>query len=259
LSTAFHPQTDGQMERQNQTLEHYLRCYINYRQDDWVEWLPQAEFAYNNAAQASTGRSPFYAMYAYNPSFTWDVDTEVPEGGAPAAHERATTIKAVRDELAQRLRAAGEYQTKYYNQRHKPRHFNVGDEVLLSSKNIRLARPSKKLDNRFLEPFKILEVVGKQAYRLELPQTYNRIHPVFHVSLLEPYQRHAGEEPSIPPPAILLPDGEEWEVEKILDECKHYKKTQYLVKWHGFPDHENSWEKESDLRNCKDLLEEFRN
>src|SRR5437667_418806 len=198
-------------------------------------------------------------MYAYNPSFTWDVDTEVPEGGAPAAHERATTIKAVRDELAQCLWAAGEYQTKYYNQRHKPRHFNVGDEVLLSSKNIRLARPSKKLDNHFLGPFKILEVVGKQAYCLELAQTYNRIHPVFHVSLLEPYQRHAGEEPSIPPPAILLPDGEEWEVEKILDECKHYKKTHYLVKWHGFPDHENSWEKESDLRNCKDLLEEFRN
>ena len=77
--------------------------------------------------------------------------------------------------------------------------------------------------------------------------------------LLEPYQQHAGEDPSIPLPAILLPDGEEWEVEKILDECKHYKKTQYLVKWRGFPDHENSWEKESDLRNCKDLLEEFRN
>src|SRR5437667_586246 len=51
LSTAFHPQTDGQMERQNQTLEHYLHCYINYRQDDWVEWLPQAEFACNNATQ----------------------------------------------------------------------------------------------------------------------------------------------------------------------------------------------------------------
>jgi len=49
LSTTFHPQTDGQTERQNQTLEHYLHCYINYRQDDWVEWLPQAEFAYNNA------------------------------------------------------------------------------------------------------------------------------------------------------------------------------------------------------------------
>ena len=119
---------------------------------------------------------------------------------------------------------------KYYNQRHKPRHFNVGNEVLLSSKNICLVWPSKKLDNYFLRPFKILDVVGKQAYYLELPQTYSQIHPVFHVSLLEPYQQHASEEPSIPPPAILLPDSEEWEVEKILDEHKHYKKMQYLVK-----------------------------
>ena len=63
----------------------------------------------------------------------------------------------------------------------------------------------------------------------------------------------------IPLLAILLPDSKEWKVEKILDKYKHYKKTQYLVKWHGFPDHKNSWEKESNLRNCKDLLEEFRN
>ena len=77
------------------------------------------------------GRSPFYAMYAYNPSFTWDVEAEVPEGGAPAAHERATTIKAVRDELVQHLQATGEYQMRYYNQRHKLRHFKVRDKIRL--------------------------------------------------------------------------------------------------------------------------------
>jgi len=70
LSTAFHLQTDGQTERQNQTLEQYLHCYINYRQDDWVDWLPQAEFTYNNTVHASTGVSPFFALYGYNPDFT---------------------------------------------------------------------------------------------------------------------------------------------------------------------------------------------
>src|SRR5439155_18121947 len=104
LSTAFHPQTDGQMERQNQTLEYYLHCYINYRQNDWVKWLLQAEFAYNNAMQALTRRSPFYTMYAYNPLFTWDGSIEVPEGRALAAHEQATIIKAIRDKLVQHLR-----------------------------------------------------------------------------------------------------------------------------------------------------------
>ena len=87
MSTAFHLQTDGQMERQNQILEYYLRYYINYRQDDWVEWLPQAEFVYNNTTQASTERSLFYAMYTYNPSFTWDSGTEVPESGALVAYK----------------------------------------------------------------------------------------------------------------------------------------------------------------------------
>src|SRR5438045_2439650 len=103
LSTAFHPQTDGQTERQNQTLEQYLRCYINYRQDDWVDWLPQAEFTYNNTVHALTGVSPFFALYGYNPDFTWDVEDAIPEGEAPAAHEHAVTIKAAREQLADRL------------------------------------------------------------------------------------------------------------------------------------------------------------
>ena len=108
-------------------------------------------------------------MYTYNSSFIWDGGTEVPEGGAPVAHKRATTIKAIRDKLVQHLQAASKYQIKYYNQRHKLKYFNVRNEILLSSKNICLVRPSKKLDNHFLGPFKILDVVGKQVYCLELP------------------------------------------------------------------------------------------
>jgi hypothetical protein len=68
LSTAYHPQTDGQTERQNQTLEQYLRAYVNYLQDDWVYWLPLAEFAYNNSVHASTGITLFYAEKGFHPS-----------------------------------------------------------------------------------------------------------------------------------------------------------------------------------------------
>ena len=94
MSTVFHTQTDGQMEQQNQMFEHYLRCYIGYRQDDWVEWLQQAEFAYNNTVHASMGIIPFYAMYGYHPEFTWDVEGDIPEGEALAIHHRVTEIKA---------------------------------------------------------------------------------------------------------------------------------------------------------------------
>ena len=62
-SIAFYPQTDGQTERQNQTLEQYLRSYVNYQQDDWVWWLPLAEFAYNNAPHATTDRNPFQEIF----------------------------------------------------------------------------------------------------------------------------------------------------------------------------------------------------
>src|SRR4051794_19521962 len=67
LSSAFHPQTDGQTERVNQVLEQYLRCTINYQQDDWTLYLPLAEFAYNNSIHASTQQTPFYANYGYHP------------------------------------------------------------------------------------------------------------------------------------------------------------------------------------------------
>src|SRR5579862_7939740 len=259
LSTAFHPQTDGQTERQNQTLEHYLRCYIGNRQDDWVEWLEQAEFAYNNSVHASTGRTPFYAMYGYHSEFTWDVADDIPEGEAPAARRRAAAINAEREKLKERLRQAVEYQAKWYNKSHTPKHYQVGDRVLLSSKNLRLSRPSKKLDFRFLGPFQITEALGKQAYRLDLPKTLGAIHPVFHVSLLEPYHRRDGEAPSAPPAPILLEDGgEEYEVEAILDTRLWRGKTQYLIQWVGYPDWETSWEDEGNLGNAAALLEEFK-
>ena len=140
-------------------------------------------------------------------------------------HEHAVTIKAEREQLAERLREASEYQAKYYNQRHAPQRYRVGDEVLLSSKNIHLSRLSKKLDNRFLGPFRIIEAIRKQVYQLDLPKAYSRIHPVFHISLLEPYRWRPGEEPSNPPAAELLLDEEEYEVEDILDVHQYRGKT----------------------------------
>ena len=68
MSTAFHPQTDGQTERLNQTLEQYLRCYIDQEQDNWVSLLPLAQFAYNSAENSTTKVSPFYVNYGYNPA-----------------------------------------------------------------------------------------------------------------------------------------------------------------------------------------------
>ena len=75
-STAFPPQTDGQTERINQTLEHYLRQYCNYAQNDWYEMLQLAEYSYNNSVTTATQMSPFYANYGFHPRTTWPVEME---------------------------------------------------------------------------------------------------------------------------------------------------------------------------------------
>src|SRR3954453_18286229 len=68
LSSTYHPQSDGQSERVNQVLEQYLRCFLNYQQDNWLELLPLAEFAYNNSAHSSTNLTPFFANYGFHPA-----------------------------------------------------------------------------------------------------------------------------------------------------------------------------------------------
>jgi transposase InsO family protein len=112
LSTAFHPQTDGQTERQNQSLEHYFRCYCNHLQDDWVQQAPLAEFAYNNSVHSTTGISPFFAIYGFYPNVPSSVRDDRLEGEVPAAREVAEKFESDGKELAERWRRAVEFQKK---------------------------------------------------------------------------------------------------------------------------------------------------
>jgi hypothetical protein len=140
LSTAYHPQTDGQTERKNETLEQYLRAYVNYQQDDWVTWLPLSEFAYNHSVHASTGVTPFYAERMVHPSIEEAVH-DVPADGSvpdvPDAKARAEQMVELRALLEKRWREATATQRKYADRRTKPREFAVGEMVWLSGKNIR--------------------------------------------------------------------------------------------------------------------------
>ena len=119
--------------------------------------------------------------------------------------------------------------------------FKIGDKVMLRTKNFTLARPCRKLAERQIGPLTIVDAWGKQAYKLDLPPRFRDIHPVFHVSLLEPWHSRPGEEDPRPDP-ILIQGENEWIVESILAMRKRHKKTQYLVKWQGYPDTETSWE-----------------
>jgi hypothetical protein len=249
LSTAFHPQTDGQTERQNQTLEHYLRSYANFEQDDWARWLPLAQFTYNNTKHSSTGVAPSEALMGFRGDMRVDVEAELPESYAPKAEEHAKRLEDVRRTLEGTLVKAVEAQKRYYDRKHEPMMFRIGDMVMLRAKNIRTIRPNRKLDHRQLGPFKIIDAWGKQAYKLSLPPQYKDIHPVFHVSLLEPY--HARDGQPTPPGPVLLEGEEAWLVESILAARTRRGKKQYLVRWEGYSPAEDSWEPEDNIKDVQ--------
>ena len=256
LSTAFHPQTDGQMERMNQTIEQYLRIYCNYQQDNWFSLLSLAEFAYNNSHHATINCLPFYANYGFNPKFHINISSTPPQN-VPAAKEYAERLVQHHDALTENVKRAQNSQAQCYDARHERKEFAVGDSVWLLSTNIRTERPSKKLDWKRLGPFTVTQCLGLQAYRLDLPHRM-KIHPVFHVSLLKPYKTSAIPNHMQPPPPPIVVENElEWEVEEVLDSKRRYRQLHYKVKWSGHPHSEDSWEPAGNLKNAPDLVKTF--
>ncbi len=255
LSSAFHPETDGQTERTNQTLEQYLRCTVNYQQDDWLDLLSQAEFAYNNTTHASTGISPFFANYGFHPRFSLEIPGDSVN---PSVEERAMRLGQVQQNLMAELKLTQEWQKKQADRRRKDHpNFKVGDKVWLLRKNIATTRPCAKLDYKRLGPFKIAKLVGLVACQLELPPQF-KIHNVFHVSLLEPYHDNPIPERHREPPVLVEIEGqEEFEVQEVLDSKKIHGKLLYLVFWRGYPPSEATWEPAGNLVHAQDLVNRF--
>jgi hypothetical protein len=236
MSTAFHPQTDGQTEILNRILENYLRAYTSLEQMNWAQLLPSAEFAYNNSKNTTTQTTPFMALYGYNPELRVDVEDNVIEGEIPAAKDRIQRLEELRKRLKEEYLKAQERQAKYYNQRHQEKLFKRGDLVKLSTRNLRLK--DKKLQPRWVGPFRITERIGSQAYRLALPQKYSRLHDVFPVQFLEDFYAR-NKQDLLPMPE--LEDDDEWEIEEIKGKAYFDKKLHFLVKWKGWPSEYNQW------------------
>lgn len=254
LSSAYHPQSNGQTERTNQTLEQYLRCFISHLQDDWLDLLPLAEFSYNNSQSASTKMSPFYANLGFHPKIFPRLPIDVT---MPAVAERVAALQQNLEVLKETLTSAQERYKRSADKSRRPAPmFKVGDSVWLSTKNLKLKVPSPKLGQRFVGPFKINAIISAVAVRLKLPNTM-KIHPVFHVSLLKAAVPNPFPGRSAQPPDPVLIDGEEqFVVEEILDSRIHRNQLQYLVKWEGYPAEENSWEPVDNI-NAPRLVSKF--
>ena len=179
FTSGYHPEGDGQTERVNQTLEQYLRTYCNYQQDNWSELLPLAKFAYNNAPSETTGVSPFFANKGYYPNLAihpeQDLVSSCAREYAVDLGELHEYLKTEMAEAQQRFRAAAD------THRMPPPDFTLGERAYVKEKYFCTRRPTKKLAEKYLGPYKLIAQVGTHSFTLRLPEELQSIHPVFHV------------------------------------------------------------------------------
>ncbi|MBW0547571.1 hypothetical protein O181_087286 [Austropuccinia psidii MF-1] len=197
ISTAFHPETDGQTERVNQILEQYLWMYVSYHQDDWNTWLPLAEFAYSNEEHSSTKQSPFFAIYGRNHSFD-SIHISQDSSAGKLSTKLQLVQQVVKEELESTIRRFKKYADR----------------------------------NRSIPPDFQPGKIGSHAHHLKLPQQWKSVHPVFHVSLLEPVKQSSipnGHQ--LPQPPVLVEEQEEWQVAQVLDSKLKRGKLWCLVEW----------------------------
>ena len=214
-STAYHPQTDGQTERYNATVEQYLRLYTNHPQNDWVEWLALAEFAHNQNTTTS-GYSPFMLNLGQQPNIRGEHRKTVRN---ESAKEFVEMMQGMFKLAKESLEHAVKDMKRFYDRKSRvSTEYQPGDLVLLEGTNIRSDRPSKKLDTKRYGPFKVIEKVGNAAYKLKLDSKWRGIHNVFNECLLHPYTKGVFQsQKTIPPPPPDIVNGvEEQEIEEIL-------------------------------------------
>lgn len=252
MSSAYHPQTDGQTERLNQCLEGFLRCTVHSCPRQWSKWLSVAEFWYNTAYHSVLGRSPFQVLYGHSPRHLGIENLQL--CSVPDLEQWMKERELLSRVIQQQLERARQRMKSQVDKNRSERSFEVGDMVYIKLQPYVQSsvanRSNKKLSFRFHGPFKVLQKIGAVAYKLDLPQT-SRIHPVLHVSQLK---RHIPQEVSVSTDLTTVctnPD-QLMQVEKYLDSRMIQRGAntvkQVLIKWSTWPNEMATWEDKADIK-----------
>lgn len=256
MSTAFHPQTNGQVERINRILEEYLRKFMNIESNNWDEILATSEFAYNNSYSKSTGYSPFYLNLGKDPD---PGITIVNKSYNESAEEFSQRIRSLVCIAKDNILKAQESQEKYYNLKRKDCQFKEGDYVLLSTENIVLKDNNNikippKFKPRYIGPYKVLKSISKVAYKVQLPEKM-KIHPVFHISLLKEYK---GENIGNEDVYENIENGLQEDIpERIIGKKIEENKVYYKVKWKDQEIIDSTWVSPDTISNYEHLVKDY--
>ena len=270
MSTAYHPQTDGQTERENRTMIQVIRSAIGDLHDEWDEQLPTVQFAMNSAKQSSTGQSPAMMMYGRELATPFDVQLGTNVSN-PVVENMKNKFDRIWSAARKGMEKAQQQQKKNADEHRREEQFAVGDKVLLSTTEIRMIgtkelRKAVKFLPKFIGPFSIKRVMNANAYELELPPKL-QIHPTVNISRLRRYVDGGEQFPDrhvevYRPPATIVRDKNEekveWEVERILGQRGTGKHRKYLIKWKGYAEFESTWQSMADLTHADEALEEYR-
>jgi len=248
MSSAYHPQSDGQTERVKQCIEAFLRCFIHSCPSQWSHWLHLAEYWYNTCYHSSLQHTPFEVLYGHSPrhfGIDPDQDCIVPE-----LDKWLLQCQTVNELLHQQLLRAQQRQKNQAGKHRTERQFEVGDKVWLKLQPYAQAsvtsRTCHKLSYRYFGPYEVEAKVGTVAYKLKLPPQ-SSIHPVFHVSLLK---KVTGTAPVSFSP-LALDTSSKQTPELALDRrvCTKSRRTYYqlLIKWSGWPPELATWEDEDEV------------
>ena len=251
MSTVFHPQTDGQMERLNHEINQYLRTYINDRQNEWAKWIKIAQFVWNNTVSEVTTNSPFGITQSYSPR----MGVEPMETTAPAAKDFVVIFNKV-VEASEKAKLSMKVQADRH-QNPAP-DYKVGQQVWLSTDNLRmLNRASKKLTEKWIGPYEVTRVTPN-AVKLKLPKTL-RIHLVVNVSCVKPYLGPLPGQPMSQPSPVQVSEehDEEYKVDYIVASRIYRRQLQYLVHWKGYEEHKHTWKPASNVKNAPLEVERF--
>ena len=273
LTTAYHPQADGQTEVMNQILEIALRAYVGPSRDDWAALLPPLSLAYNSMPHTSTGFSPMFLLHGYEPTTTSsflsdpsDVRTEDQlDSMVPDASTLTAGFQAARSQARDALLVAQAFQQKSYNGGRLIQEFEEGDQVVLNVDSLELlcseGGRGRKLLMKYDGPFEILRKLSPVSYQLRLPASYG-IHPIINIAHLELYRPSPasfGERPHKDLSRDSFADQPEWEVECILKETTRKGRggrrvPYYLTRFKGYSADYDEWLSRAQLRNAPAIL-----